>query len=442
MRSLRVPSPDPRISMDSVARGTLINLATRTLGIALGLLILLTAARLGTAEQGAYALFTAVESSLLMLGSGFGIALARRVSHHGERPAALVGAMLMVCVGVGAVCSLALLALASQGPANLQFLVILAFASTVLFVAPSLSGLWLGTANMTALACLNLAAPLLTLAGIGVALFWSGQISLPTVLWSWASARILVALGAFATAWRQGWIALPKAAALHGEWRFVVVIGLTNLIGLLNYKADLFLVEYFLGRSATGVYSIAVMVAELLWLVSSSVTQAAYARIGTRDHADASRITVRVVHVSLLALLVLTPLLWAVASWVIPWLLGSEYAPSLIVLAWLLPGVVAFGAASPLSAYFTNHAGRPLIAAGLAAFSLLVNVLLSVLLIPLYGLIGGALATTLSYLLSISVSVVVFQRLSGTPLRNLAQPNWQALAADLRRLVPRVSRAG
>jgi O-antigen/teichoic acid export membrane protein len=428
--------------MHSVARGTLINLATRTLGIGLGLLILLTTARLGTEEQGAYALFTAVESSLLMLGSGFGVALARRVSHHGERPAALVASVLLTCLLIGALCTLTLLAVASRGPTNLHFLVVLACAGVVLFVTPSLSGLWLGSANMTALACLNLAAPLITLAGMGVALYGWGRISLTAVLWSWVLARILVALGAAAAAWRQGWIGRPEARALHGEWRFVVVIGLTNLIGLLNYKADLFLVEYFLGRSATGIYSIAVMVAELLWLVSSSVTQAAYARIGTRDHADASRITVRVIHVSLLALLLLTPLLWALATWMIPWLLGPQYAPSPVVLAWLLPGVVAFGAASPLSAYFTNHAGRPLIAAGLAAFSLLVNVLLSVLLIPVYGLIGGALATTISYLLSIGVSVFVFMRLSGTPLRSLARPDWQALAGDLRRLIPRGLRAG
>ena len=68
---------------DSVARGTLINLATRTLGVALVLGITAITARLGTTQQGTFALFTSVESVLAALLSGFGIALARRVSHHG-----------------------------------------------------------------------------------------------------------------------------------------------------------------------------------------------------------------------------------------------------------------------------------------------------------------------------------------------------------------------
>jgi O-antigen/teichoic acid export membrane protein len=423
--------------MDSVARGTLINLCTRVLGIALGLSIVLVTARLGPSAQGGFALFTAVESALLMLGSGFGVALARRVSHHGERPTALVGAVVVFCAGVGLACSVAMFAVAAGGDSGLDFLRVLAWSVPIMFITPSLSGLWLGSARMAALARISLAPPLLTIAGMGLALFLHGSIELRAVLWSWVAARVLVALATLAAAWRQGWIARPRPGVLGGELRFVIVIGMTNLIGLLNYKADLFLVEHFLGRSSTGVYSVAVMIAELLWLVSSSVTQAAYARIGTPDAADASRLTLRVVHASLLALALLAPALWLVAAGVLPRLLGADYAAALPVLAWLLPGVLAYGAASALSAYFTNHAGRPLIPAALASFSLLVNVLLSILLIPRLGMLGGALATTVSYLASIGVAAVVFRQVSGTPLRLLLQPDWPALVADLRRLAAR-----
>ena len=158
------------------------------------------------------------------------------------------------------------------------------------------------------------------------------------------------------------------------ELRFVAAIGVTNLIGLMNYKIDLFLVQHFLGLSATGVYSIAVIVAELLWFVSSSVTQAAYARVGTRDAALASSTVVRAVHYSFLILLLVAPGLWVAASILLPWLLGDEYPAALPVLAVLLPGVLVFGAASALSAYFTNcRWGRPLIPAALASLSFVVD---------------------------------------------------------------------
>jgi len=176
------------------------------------------------------------------------------------------------------------------------------------------------------------------------------------------------------------------------------------------------------------------MVAELLWLVSSSVTQAAYARIGNPDVNDASRLTVRVIHASLFALALMAPVVWAAAALLLPQLIGPDYTAALPVLAWLLPGVLAYGGASGLSAYFTNHAGRALVPAMLAALSLLINVALSVLLIPTLGMVGGALATTGSYITSIAVALFIFARLSGTPRARILRPNLPALCADLRRL--------
>jgi O-antigen/teichoic acid export membrane protein len=293
---------------------------------------------------------------------------------------------------------------------------------------------------MVAMARVALVAPMLTLLGIGAVFAGRGEIDLHSVLWSWVAARVIVALGTVLAAWRGGWVSRPRPAALASDFRFAAVIGLTNLVGLLNYKVDLFLVERLVGLSQTGVYSVAVMVAELLWLVSSSISQAAYARIGNPDAAEASRITLRAVHSSFIALSVLGPVLWLVAAWVLPHLLGHDYAAAMPALALRLPGVVAYGAASALSAYFTNHAGRPHIAAGLAGMSLVLTIAFSLLLIPHWGMLGAAAATTISYLASIGVSVGVFCMLSGVPLRQLLRPDWYAMRNDLGRLRTRMLR--
>ena len=49
----------------------------------------------------------------------------------------------------------------------------------------------------------------------------------------------------------------------------------------------------------------------------------------------------------------------------------------------LLPGVLMFGGASALSAYFTNHAGKPQVPARVATLSLLLNGGLCLLLVQL-----------------------------------------------------------
>jgi O-antigen/teichoic acid export membrane protein len=311
---------------------------------------------------------------------------------------------------------------------------LLALAAPLLFVVPNLGGLWLGSGRMGGLARLTLAAPALTLLFIGLASLAGRPAALELALGAWVAARLTVALGALVAARRGGWLGQPDGAALRTETRFVLVIGATNLVSLLNYKVDIFLVERFLGLGPTGVYSIAVMVAELLWLVSSSVTTAAYARIGSPDPAQATRLTLRAMHASVLLLLALCPLVWAGAALVIPWLLGPAYEGALAALALLLPGVALYGAASALSAWFTNHAGRPLVPALLAGTSLGFTLIVSLLAIPRLGMLGGALATSLSYVGTMALGGVLFMRASGCPARDLLRPDWRALSADLQRL--------
>lgn len=425
--------PEAMAPAISVARGSLINLGTRLLAVGLGLAITLYTARLGSDRQGAFALFTAVESVLLALTSGFGVAIARRISHHGERPAGLIAASLLACAALGLLSSGALLLAARLAGPAYQPLWLLALVGPLMFITPNLTGLWLGSGRMVGLARLTLGAPLFTLAALAAAELLGQPPSLQVVLVAWVLARVGVALAALVAVSRAGWLALPDRVALSAEWHFVLVIGATNLVGLLNYKVDLFLVERFLGLSVTGVYSIAVMVAELLWLVSSSVTTAAYARIGAPDAAAAARLTVRAVHASVLLLLALAPLLWLAAAVAVPWLLGPEYRPALLALAVLLPGVAVYGAASALSAWFTNQAGRPRVPAMLATVSLLINVVVSLVTIPHLGMLGGALATTLSYTATVALAAGWFMRASGVSAATLLRPDWRELWADARR---------
>ena len=416
--------------MDSVARGTLINLVTRLAGVALVLAITTVTARIGTETQGAFALFTSVEGVLLALFSGFGIALARRVSHHGEQPRALVAATVLACVGLGLVASAALWALSRSGPPAYQWLWLLAVGAPALLLAPNLQGLWLGEGRMAPMALLTLAPPLLTLVLLAGAALLAAT-TLPAVLSAWVAAKVAVGVLVVGLLWRGARLAAPDFAGLAREARFIATIGATNLVGLLNYRVGLFVVERTLGLSTTGVYSIAIVVAELLWFVSGSLTQAVYGRIGTPDRAHAAATTVRVVQLSVAALLLVAPLLWAAARVLVPWILGPAYAASLPVMALLLPGVLLFGGASALSAYFTNHAGTPQVPAQVAATSLAINAGLSLLLVPRLGMSGAAVAASVSYAATVLLLAWRFARHAGLPLRQVLLPGAQ-LRADLR----------
>jgi O-antigen/teichoic acid export membrane protein len=307
---------------------------------------------------------------------------------------------------------------------------LLALALPCLLLTPNVSGLWLGQGRMGPLGWVTLGTPALTLLGWGLAVALGAPEGLLTVLCAWAGARALVGVTCTLVSLRRtGW-ARPDGGWLRTQAGPILTLGLTNLVSLLNYKADVFLVEHLLGLSATGVYAVAVMLAELLWFVSSSLSQAAYARIGTPDRTQAAATVVRVMHFSVLALLLVAPLLYVGAVELVPWWLGPAYAPVGVLLVVLLPGVLAYAPASVLSAYFTNHAGRPQVPAVMALGSLLINVAVCWVSIPHWGVLGAAGATTLAYLLTMVCLLSLFRRHAGQSWRQVLWPRAGQLRDD------------
>jgi O-antigen/teichoic acid export membrane protein len=348
-------------------------------------------------------------------------------------------------VGLGLVASLVLLAvswLAQTMPYSQLWL--LALAAPFLLLVPTSTGLWLGQGRMWPINLAQVAAPASVLLGLAGAtwLLDGGQRSAPTVvlvLTAWVSGKSLVAVLTAFRALRDAGHEdqaqaerhtaslsqnnKPHAPVWWAQWPFVATIGVTNVVSLLNYRASLFLVERFHGLSTAGTYSVSVTVAELLWLLSSSVTVSAYARIGHPDRQVAAAMTVQAVRINVLATLVAAPVLLALAWWALPWVMGSAYEASLLPLAALLPGVAAYAAASSLSAFYTNHLGRPQLSGAIAGLSLVVSFVLGCVLIPGMGALGAGIASSLGYVVAIVAAYGVFLRHAGLPVRALWRPS-------------------
>jgi O-antigen/teichoic acid export membrane protein len=427
----------------SVPRSALGNLLAKLLMVGLGLAITVVVARQGPKVQGAFALFVAVESALLTLFSGLGLWLARQMSQQGGRPSVhalpMLEGVLRAAVLLGLVASAVLLAVswwASTMPYSQLWL--LALAAPFLLLVPTATGLWLGEGRMWPINLAQVAAPAAVLLGL-LGAWWltEGAVrSAPLVvlvLTAWVSGKaivaVLTALYALRDAARRD-AALDAPASLtdrahtlaarwQSQWPFIATIGMTNVVSLLNYRASLFLVERFQGLSVVGTYSVAVTVAELLWLLSSSVTVSAYARIGHPDPRVAAAMTVQAVRINVLATVLAAPILLLGAWWALPWVLGEAYRASLMPLLALLPGVAGYAAASSLSAYYTNHLGRPQLSGAIAGLSLCLSFGLGWWLVPQHGAVGAAVSSSVGYLGAIVVAYAVFLRHAGLPLRAL-----------------------
>lgn len=187
----------------------------------------------------------------------------------------------------------------------------------------------------------------------------------------------------------------------------------SNLFTFLNYRADIFLINIFLNPAAAGIYFVAVRIAEGLWLISQSVSTVLLPRLSelhTNEEVRRQLTPVVARWVTYMGLLVAVSI-GLLSEVVIDLLFGEKFYEAGLILLWLLPGVVSFNTARILASDIAAR-GRPDLNAWQSFITLITNVIGNILLIPLLGVVGAAIATTISYVVTTIVTVFFYSRLS------------------------------
>ena len=174
---------------------------------------------------------------------------------------------------------------------------------------------------------------------------------------------------------------------------------ISNVLSFINYRIDIFIIAYFLDDIAVGLYSVAVLISERIWLVSQSVSSVLFARVANlSDDAERNKFTSLASRNTLLITFVGGLILALVCNWFINLFFGESYSQSVIPFLYLIPGVVIFSMSKVLANDFIGR-GYPQINTYIAFVTALCNLGLNFWLIPKYGIKGAAIATTSSYLL-------------------------------------------
>lgn len=228
-----------------------------------------------------------------------------------------------------------------------------------------------------------------------------------------ASAAASVSGAALSLVWLRGHFQLSLLAP-RAFWLTTLRFGLKIHGGTVaqwaNYNLDRFLLNLYLGPVAVGVYAVAAMFAERLWLLPGAVGAALYSRTGG-DAQDDAELTARACRSTLWVMLGACLLVGGVAPFMIPLVFGRDFAAATPSLLILLPGVLLLSAGKTLAPYLTNH-NRPWTGTWISLISLSVTLLLNLLLIPRIGIAGSALASTLAYTINGVLHGLVFVRLS------------------------------
>lgn len=274
-----------------------------------------------------------------------------------------------------------------------------------------------------------------TLALLGITVLWMFKdIDLMTVINIVVVSHALALSIALLLLSRKTPLAASGAARMT-YLRIALVYGLkahlANLLSFLNYRLDLFLVNLIAGPASTGLYTVAVRLAEQLWMISQAVSTVIFPRLSAMldDKISRDYFTAMMARCVLWITLTAATVLSLIASPLIVLLFGADFQDAAFALLLLIPGIVLYSCARVLANSFAAS-GRVGINLWLSIVVLIVNTFANLALIPKFGIAGAAAATTLAYCLTLMVYLVLQQVINKQHWRNFILPT----KVDLMRL--------
>lgn len=189
---------------------------------------------------------------------------------------------------------------------------------------------------------------------------------------------------------------------------------LSNILAFVNNRADMFLLGYFLGPAAVGIYAVAVNLTEKLWLFSGAVSTVLLPRLSQLSDNEEKRnqLTPLIARWSFWITFSASLLLLLMGPLLIDSIFGKQFSDAYVAIALLIPGIV-MGACSMVLANDMAARGRPDLNLATSWISVSINIIGNIILIPRYGVHGAAAATSFAYTINFFMRMAVHSHFTG-----------------------------
>lgn len=187
---------------------------------------------------------------------------------------------------------------------------------------------------------------------------------------------------------------------------------LSYFIQFLNYRLSYFFILYYEDITSVGLFSVAIVVSESIWLMAKSITTVQYSKIVNLDNPKgAIELTKKSAKLSLFATLLVLVVVALIPSEVFGFVFGKDFSTIKQLLFLLMPGILSMAVSNVYGHYFAAlNQMRVLIVK--STIGLVFTVLLSIILIPLWSLKGACIVTSVSYLSSSVYLLVAFYKIN------------------------------
>lgn len=401
----------------AVARTAGFNVAAM---IAAGLGGVILARVLGPTVRGEYAAVTSWFGIALMVGGmGQPAALCFYVARDPASAPSYVAtsrAMMLTTGTVTLSAGMLLAPLLARGHAEVATAYRIAFGASILAFVGASYTFSLQARNLHAWNVVRVSQPVLSLVAIGV-LWRLHMLSLAAALVILAATMALQLIWAYARC-RQAGLAPGRTRA--SLVRPLAAYGVAQIAALtpaaLNADLDQLVLSQTVRPADLGRYAIAVTLSQLPIPLVASIGNVAFPRLAAQRVATGA--TRRLQRLAVLgsagiAAALLAPLA-ASAYWLVPLVFGTAYRGAVPLLWILAPGAV-FLACGQVTGDLLRGRNRPIVVARAQGLAAIFTVALLIVLLPLVGVYGAAIASTVAYGIALAAMLRSLWRLPGAP---------------------------
>jgi O-antigen/teichoic acid export membrane protein len=241
-----------------------------------------------------------------------------------------------------------------------------------------------------------------------------------------ASSIVVTWLAALADVVAVGMLARRMPAGRPVSLRSLAGYGIraypASITSYFNYRIDTYIIQAVMlaPEAPLGLYSMAVTMAELIFYVPDSVTMIFLPRIAGLSPEDADALLPRVSRLTVL-LTTLAALAEIPSAWVGIHLILPRFDDCLPAFCVLLPAVISLSMSKVMSSYIAGR-GRPGPISVGSTIAVCLNIAANLVLIPILGIVGAALASLISYTASAVFLLAVSCRLSHHSVLDLVVP--------------------
>lgn len=185
----------------------------------------------------------------------------------------------------------------------------------------------------------------------------------------------------------------PTMRGLLPYIRYGWIPMITVILMEVNYKVDVLMLEGQVSPGDIGIYSLGIQLAERLWLIPDALKDILLSKLTKGQGADE---VARVTRISLVTMLICIAMAIIFGRLFIVLLFGEEYRDAYEIMLVILVSVISMVFYKMIYSYNVAN-GRRVVNMTILAVAAVANVGINLVLIPIMGTMGAAVASLISY---------------------------------------------